>query len=117
MTAQLPGDHTVTIEFDKVGMTPTLRFHCHAAADAECRNMCPQPECEEGCREAAEVHPRESLNYCNNVEWFNNGDDVETWVYGGTTSVTVPVEVSWQGSDDPEWRFVEQPSNDEGLFQ
>jgi hypothetical protein len=99
------GLHTVTIEFDANGFGPSLKFECHAPETADCRNACHRSECEEGCYHPD--HPREPLGFYNNVEWFTNGDDVETWIAGDTTSVTVPVEVSWQNTryDGPEWRF------------
>lgn len=100
-----PAEHSVTIEFDSIGYTPTLRFQCHASEDADCRTMCPRSECEEGCFKP-DSHTRVQIDYCNVVAWFENGDDVETWVAGGRTDVTLPIEVSWLGGHDgPEWAF------------
>jgi hypothetical protein len=99
-------EHEVLIEFSTMGMTPSLRFVCHANQDAPCRSMCERAECEEGCIGPGE-HPRVRLPYCNAVEWFENGDDVETWVAGGRTSASLPVEVSWLGGvEGPQWRFA-----------
>lgn len=99
-------DHDVLIEFSTVGMTPLVRFVCRASQDAPCRSMCQNPECQEGCVAPGD-HPRVRLASCNAVDWFENGDDVETWIAGGRTSVTLPVEVSWLGgAEGPQWRFA-----------
>lgn len=106
MPSNDPPTHSVTIEFDTVGISPSLRFICHADEGADCRTACPRSECEEGCVRPSE-HEREPLDYCNNVAWFENGDDVATWIAGGSTSVTLPVEISWacKTHDGPEWAF------------
>ena len=106
-TAALSCDHRVTIEFDRDVWSPRLQFECHAGPDAACRTVCPESECEEGCYHPEE-HSRVPVDYCNNVEWFHNGDEVETCISGGRTSITLPVEVTWQDTryDGPEWRFA-----------
>ena len=99
--------HTVTIEFDRHG-GPTLTFKCHATEDADCRTMCPESECEEGCY-YPDRHQRVPIGYCNVVEWMDNTDEVETCIASPTTSITAPVEIVWGGTwDGPDWRFVEQ---------
>jgi hypothetical protein len=98
-------EHTVTIEFDRVGYTPTLTFKCHAPEDADCRNACPRSECEEGCVEPGK-HETTPLDYCNVVAWLENTDDVETCIVGGSTEITAPIEIEWGGTyDGPDWRF------------
>lgn len=100
--------HSVTIECEPTGYWPTLKFTCHAPPDSDCRTICPNSECEEGCYYAGRPgHEREPIDYCNNVEWFENSDEVAGDIFGGPTSISAPIHVSWErGEDGPLWRFA-----------
>jgi hypothetical protein len=100
--------HSVTITFEQGDYWPTLRFTCQAPAGADCRTVCSNSECEEGCYSPGEPkRERVPVDYCNTVEWFENGDDVAGDIFGGPTSITAPVLVDWsRGEDGPEWRLA-----------
>lgn len=100
--------HSVTIECQSGDYWPSLRFSCQAPAGSECRTICRNSECEEGCYRVGQPgHDREPVDYCNNVEWFENGDEVAGDIFGGPTSVTVPILVDWsRGEEGPDWRFA-----------
>lgn len=100
--------HSVEIEFVRSGMWPILRFVCSAPEGSECRTVCQNPECEEGCYSPGEQdHARVNVDYCNDVEWFENSDDVAGDIFGGPTSIIAPVLVDWSsGEGGPEWRFA-----------
>lgn len=104
--------HAVTIRFDRIGITPSLRFSCQAGVDAECRTTCNASECEEGCVDP-DGHTREPIDFCNVVAWLEGSDDVETYIAGGATEITVPIDYEWSGVyDGPDWRFAETPTQE-----
>ena len=105
--------HSVTVECERADFWPRLRFACHAPEGADCRTVCPNPECEEGCYHYGEPgHERERVDYCNNVEWLENADEVAGDIFGKpVTSITSSILISWEnGEGGPLWRFAEHPA-------
>lgn len=101
--------HAVTIVCEPTDYWPRLKFTCQAPPDATCRTICPNTECEEGCYHVGEPgHEREAVDYCNTVVWFEESDEPAGDIFGGPTSITAPILVSWErGEDGPLWRFAE----------
>jgi hypothetical protein len=101
--------HTLTVTFDRVGYIPVIEAHCTFGSEAPCRRWC-GVALYGVCRERPGMCGHPTRGGCLAVALMQQSSrDVETWLMGKTTSVTLPIEVDLRGEygQEPVWRFAD----------
>lgn len=82
----------------------SAKFVCEEPADGWCHQAC-AVGCEESDDECIAEHPREQTEYCNPIEWVDNGGMWwETYVGEETEPHSGSIVFEWQG-DWYGWRY------------
>jgi len=82
-------------------------FVCHEQADGACHQTC-SFGCEILDTECMENHPRESVPYCNPIEFLDNGGLWwEQYTGEETEPRSGPIVFEWQPSDWYGWRYAD----------
>lgn len=103
-------DHRISITIDGYGCI-TAEFFCDATPDADCRNSCDHPDCEEWCN-GYDVHRpdwTQNLYGCNAVECLGESDWTETYDGPETEVRCGPIEVgaaTCNAADGYVWRYT-----------
>ena len=89
------------------GALEAVEFRCHEPDTADCRNVCREDECEEGCIHYM-AHRRnwKPLDYCNKVTWLDNSGTWEEMYDGPVADVHCgPIDINWD-SLGYSWRYA-----------